>query len=77
MWHAVAPNQTDRERVAVLVRYAPWWLNIAPLRPGTIDRQEIVEKQNGKDSQVPPLPRAVFESLPLDVRPLLRYLVAD
>jgi hypothetical protein len=75
MWHAVAPNQTDRERVAVLVRYAPWWLNIAPLRPGTIDRQEIVEKQNGTDSQVPGLPREVFENLPLDVKPLLRYLV--
>jgi len=76
MWHAVAPNQTDRERVAVLVRYAPWWLNTAPLRPGTIDLQEIVEKQKGQDSQVPPLPREVFENLPLDVKPLLRYLVA-
>ena len=76
MWHAVAPNQTDRERVAVLVRYAPWWLNTAPLRPGTVDRREIVEKQNGTDSQVPPISREVFENLPVDVKPLLRYLVA-
>jgi phytanoyl-CoA dioxygenase PhyH len=75
MWHAVAPNRTDRERVAVIVRYAPWWLNLDPLRPGTLDRQEIVEAQNGKDSQVPPLPRDVFENLPADVKPLLRYSV--
>jgi hypothetical protein len=76
LWHALAPNPTDRERVAVLVRYAPWWLTTAPLRPGMIDRQEIVEKQNGTDSQVPPLPPEVFESLPLEVKPLLRCLVA-
>jgi hypothetical protein len=50
--------------------------NTAPLRPGTIDRQEIVEKQNGTDSQVPPISREVFENLPLDVKPLLCYLVA-
>ena len=42
----------------------------------TLDRQEIVEAQNGKDSQVPPLPRDVFENLPADVKPLLRYSVA-
>src|SRR5215831_9505292 len=48
MWHAVAPNRTDRERVAVLVRYAPWWLNIAPLRSGTIDRQELSKSKTAR-----------------------------
>ncbi len=75
MWHAVAPNRTDRVRVAVIVRYAPWWLNLDPLRPGTVDRQDIVEAQGGKDSQVPPLPRKVFEKLPAEVQKLVRYSV--
>jgi hypothetical protein len=75
LWHAVAPNTTDQERVAVIVRYAPWWLNLDPLRPGTVDREDIVESVNGKDSQVPALPREIFDKLPAQVKPLLRYSV--
>jgi ectoine hydroxylase-related dioxygenase (phytanoyl-CoA dioxygenase family) len=77
LWHAVAANRTDRPRVAAIVRYAPWWLNVNPLRPGTVDRQDIVEAQNGKDSQVPSLPRDVFEKLPPEVQNLVRYSVED
>ncbi|HZT30177.1 MAG TPA: phytanoyl-CoA dioxygenase family protein [Bryobacteraceae bacterium] len=77
LWHAVAPNRTGHPRVAAIVRYAPWWLNVNPLRPGTVDRQEIVEAQNGKDSQVPSLPRGVFEKLPPELQKLVRYSVAE
>ena len=28
IWHTGATNLTDKPRVAVLVRYAPWWLNV-------------------------------------------------
>jgi Phytanoyl-CoA dioxygenase (PhyH) len=73
LWHAVAPNVTTQERVAVIVRYAPWWLNLAPLRPGSIDREDIVESVKATDSQVPPLTREVFERLPEAVKPLLRH----
>jgi ectoine hydroxylase-related dioxygenase (phytanoyl-CoA dioxygenase family) len=76
LWHAVAPNTTDQPRVAAIIRYAPWWLNTAPLRPGTVDRADIVEAVEGKDSQVPPLPREVFEKLPAELRPLLHHAVA-
>jgi ectoine hydroxylase-related dioxygenase (phytanoyl-CoA dioxygenase family) len=75
LWHAVAPNQTDHPRVAAIVRYAPWWLNIAPLRPGTVDRKDIVEAQNGSDSQVPSLPRNVFDQLPPAVQKLVHYSI--
>ena len=77
LWHAVAPNRTRRERVAVIVRYAPWWLNLDPLRPGTVDRQDIVDSTGGSNAQVPSLPAAVFQRLPDEVKSLLRYSVDD
>ncbi len=75
MWHAIAPNVTSEDRVAVIVRYAPWWLNLDPLRPGTVDRADIVEANNGVESPVPPLPQEVFDRLPAEVKPLLHYSV--
>jgi hypothetical protein len=77
LWHAVAPNLSGRPRIAAIVRYAPWWLNVNPLRPGTVDREEIVEAYGGKDSQVPSLSRGVFDKLPPDVQKLVRYSVAE
>jgi hypothetical protein len=77
LWHAVAPNKTDKPRVAAIVRYAPWWLNTAPLRPGSVDRKDIVESYNGKDSLVPPLPRSVYDKLPPVVRKLVHSSVED
>jgi len=76
MWHAEAPNVSDHERVAVIARYAPWWLNLDPLRPGTVDHQAIVESNSGSDSRVPALPKDVYQRLPHDVKPLVRYSVA-
>jgi hypothetical protein len=63
--------------VAVIVRYAPWWLNLDPLRPGTVDRQDIVDSTGGSNAQVPSLPAAVFQRLPDEVKSLLRYSVDD
>ena len=28
LWHSTSPNETDAPRVALAVRYAPWWLNL-------------------------------------------------
>ncbi|MFN7919938.1 MAG: phytanoyl-CoA dioxygenase family protein [Bryobacteraceae bacterium] len=77
LWHAVAPNISGTDRVAVLVRYAPWWLNLDTLRPGTVDHHDIVEANEGKDSVVPPLSREVFDRLPQELKPLLRYQVTN
>lgn len=76
-WHAIAPNQTDQERVAVIVRYAPWWLNLQPLRPGTRDRKQIVEMTGGKDIQVEPVPESVYKNLPPEVQALVYHMVAE
>lgn len=77
LWHSVAENRSDRDRVAVLVRYAPWWLNLDTLRPGTIDHEDIVAANNGKDSVVPGLDRAVYDTLPESIKPLVRYSVSQ
>ena len=74
-WHAVSPNRTAEERVAVVVRYAPWWLNLNPLRPGTRDRFQIVESAGAVDITVEPIPAAVYERLPAELQPLVYHMV--
>jgi len=76
-WHAIAPNVSQHERVAVIVRYAPWWLNLNPLRPGTQDRKFIVDQHNGTDSKVESLPVSVYENLPADVQPLFYAMLEE
>ena len=70
-WHAVAPNLSDQARVAVIVRYAPWWLNLNPLRRGSRDRELIVDRLGGADPYVVPLTAAQFNTLPKEIQPLL------
>ena len=76
LWHATAPNQTDESRVALAVRYAPWWLNTEVLRPGSPERNRLVDETGKGDNQVPSLRPAVFEQLPEAVKPLYRHWVA-
>lgn len=76
-WHAIAPNRSDHARVGVIVRYAPWWINLQPLRPGTRDRKQIVEDNDGRDPKVEALPLSVYEKLPADVQPLVYHMVDE
>ena len=76
-WHAIAPNRTDEERVAVIVRYAPWWVNLNPLRPGSHDRKQIVEHRDGSDPQVEPIPDSVYRLLPADLQTLVYHMVVE
>ncbi len=75
LWHAVAANSSDERRVALLIRYAPWWLNLNPTQPGSPEHQMMVEETGGKNYEVPPLKRAVYESLPAEVKVLYRHWV--
>lgn len=76
-WHAVAPNRTSQDRVAFIVRYAPWWLNLQPLRPGTRDRRQIVEANEGSDSKVEPVPLSVYRHLPENAQALVYHMVDE
>jgi len=77
LWHVVAPNQSDVARVALVVRYAPWWLNLTPTMRGTADHERMVLETGGKNYDAIPIRRDVFDALPENVKPLYRHWVAS
>lgn len=77
LWHATAQNHTDEPRVAVATRYAPWWLDVSALNPGTEKRRQLIEETGGKENLVPKLRRDVFDTLPAKTQDLLRHLVTS
>ena len=74
LWHAVAANVSDDLRVALIIRYAPWWLNLTPSIRGTPDHDRMVLATGGKNYDAVPMRRTVFERLPADVQPLYQAL---
>ena len=77
LWHAVAPNRSEESRVALVVRYAPWWLNLTPTMRGTPDHERMVLETGGKNYDSIPIRREVFERLKDNVKPLYRHWVLD
>ncbi len=77
LWHAVAPNVSDKKRVALIIRYAPWWLNLNPSHIGKPEHEMMVVETGGKNYESPPLRQDVYQSLPEDVKPLYRHWVAS
>lgn len=75
LWHATAPNRSDEPRVALAVRYAPWWLNLEVLRPESGERARMCVESGRPENEVPSLRRDVFERLPSQVQPLYRHWV--
>jgi hypothetical protein len=75
VWHAIGPNDSGADRVAVIIRFAPWWLNLNPLREHTRDRRLMVDDCAGSDPFVSPLSIACFNTLPLTVRFLFDSMV--
>ena len=64
LWHAVPDNPSSIPRVAISIRYAPWWLNLNAQKAGHPDHQMIVVDTNGKGNINPILPAAIYDSLP-------------
>ncbi len=75
LWHALASNQSDEPRVALIVRYAPWWLNLNPSHIGKPEHEMMVIETGGKNYESEPLQKEVYEGLPKDVKPLYRHWV--
>ena len=77
LWHAVATNNSDTPRVALIIRYAPWWLNLTPTMRGTPDNKRMVVDTGGKNYDSIPLNRNVFETLPDSIKDLYMHWVID
>ena len=75
LWHSTAPNTSGSARVSVVVRYAPWWLNTRILRPDSEERRIMVDEAGTKENDQPLVPRAVFEGLPEQTKPLFLHWV--
>ena len=75
MWHAVPPNKSTEERVALIVRYKPWWLNLEPTRPGSAEHTAMVVETEGKNYAQPELTAEAYATLPENVKPLYRHWV--
>ena len=75
LWHAVASNRSDKPRVALIVRYAPWWLNLNPSHIGKPEHEMMVVETGGKNYESTPLRKDVYDGLPEDVKPLYRHWV--
>ncbi|MCY3792616.1 MAG: phytanoyl-CoA dioxygenase family protein [Gemmatimonadetes bacterium] len=77
LWHAVASNQSKSDRVALIVRYAPWWLNLNPTLIGRPEHEAMVVETGGKNYEMVPIEREVFDRLPKEVKLLYRHWVAQ
>ena len=75
LWHATATNHGDGLRVGMVVRYAPWWLNLDVLMPGSDERRRIVDEPRLSANEVPAIAPEVYEALPEMVKPLYRHWV--
>ncbi len=73
LWHAVSPNTTAQDRITVVVRFAPWWLNLNTTRRGHVERQLVVG--SGGDSFAEDLPREVYDQAPDDLKSRLAHLL--
>ena len=71
----LAPNRSTQSRVALpIVRFAPWWLNLNSLRPGSDERKRLIASGLAENT-VPLVPERVFANLPDEVKPLFRHWI--
>ena len=75
LWHCVTTNHSDEPRIALNVGYAPWWLNLEPMRETSADFQRMVVETNGKPNVSPAITVEVYAGLPEEVKPLVRHMV--
>ncbi len=76
LWHATAANVTSDPRVAVVTRYAPWWLDLNVLMPNSVTRERLQKATGKSENQVPLVPATVYAGLPEKIKPLFAHWVA-
>ena len=76
LWHSTAANDSGETRVAVVVRWAPWWLNVNPITPGTAEYEALAEETGNRPDDVVLISPVTHDRLPDAAKPLFRHLVA-
>jgi hypothetical protein len=72
-WHAAPANPSNKPRISVGVRYAPWWLNLEPLDPNSELRRQWVDEPGLHENDQQRLRQETYESLPEKAKPLYRH----
>ncbi len=75
IWHARAVNRTDKARVAIAVRFAPWWLNLDLIKPNSKERTLIAKEHNLTEKEQAAVTHETYDHLPDNVKPLYRHWV--
>lgn len=75
LWHASAVNHTDKRRAALVVRYAPWWLNLDSLMPGSVERKIIVDEPGIFGAAYPALKQDSYSRIDNIAKPLFRHWI--
>ena len=76
LWHCSPANPSDTVRMAIALRYAPWWLNLESLDPDSPLRQQVTAQGARSENVQPRIPPAIYQSLPEVAKPLYRHWVA-
>ena len=79
-WHGSGANDSDKNRVGLIMTYFPWWLGQDASMPrGTPERERLKEEAGLRDEELGEgtefFPAADYVALPDDVKPLLRHWV--
>ncbi len=75
MWHAAGANRSDSARVAMAIRFAPWWLNLNGLRPGSGERARQMAATGLTENEVEAVKKDVYARLAPAVQPLFEHWV--
>ncbi len=75
LWHASAVNHTNERRAALVVRYAPWWLNLDVLMPGSRERKIIVDEPGIFGSSYPAVTQEAYDRINDIAKPLFRHWI--
>ncbi|MBV6325088.1 methyltransferase [Duganella violaceipulchra] len=73
LWHSIAENHSAAPRVALAIRFAPWWLNLEVRRPGSVQARLVEQAMPGRPTPIPTLSRLDFEAMLPAVRPLYAH----
>ncbi|MDP7331689.1 MAG: phytanoyl-CoA dioxygenase family protein [SAR324 cluster bacterium] len=75
LWHATASNLTNDPRISVIIRFAPWWLNLDVLKPGSRQRKFLLNSTKLPENVIPLFTKSEFNNLPDKIKPLMiQYL---